>query len=110
MAKPSGDYTPLGGFVFGEPLVIADRDNHTVMMDLRPQPARGEAWHLWTVFVPRRSITGRLVYGQVWRRHDGRHWKYKKFTEFRADRDQRHHPAVESTRPHPHILCMTQWQ
>jgi hypothetical protein len=27
----------------------------------------------------RRSITGRLVYGQVWRRHDGRRWIYKKF-------------------------------
>jgi hypothetical protein len=30
---------------------------------------------------PRRSITDRLVYGQVWRRHNGRRWKYKKFVE-----------------------------
>jgi len=29
--------------------------------------------------MPRRSITGRLVRGQVWRRHDGRRWLYKKF-------------------------------
>jgi hypothetical protein len=66
---------------------IADSDNHTVMMDLSPQPAWAEAWHLWTVVFPRRSITGRLVYGKVWRRHDGRRWRYKKFTEFRIDRD-----------------------
>jgi hypothetical protein len=38
-----------------------------------------DVWHLWNVVVPRRSITGRLVFGQVWRRHDGRHWIYKKF-------------------------------
>ena len=41
-----------------------------------------DVWHLWTVIVPRRSITGRLVVGQVWRRHDGRHWIYKKFGEY----------------------------
>jgi len=35
-------------------------------------------WHLWWVAVPRRSITGRLVRGHVWRRHDGRKWTYKK--------------------------------
>jgi hypothetical protein len=43
------------------------------------KPANVSAWHLWTVFVPRRSITGRLVRGQVWRRHDGRKWIYKRF-------------------------------
>ena len=37
------------------------------------------AWHLCTVIIPRRTITGRLVRGQVWRRHNGRHWLYKKF-------------------------------
>src|SRR5258706_4738833 len=42
-------------------------------------PAMTRAWHLWTVIVPRRTITGRLVRGQVWRRHNGRHWLYKKF-------------------------------
>jgi hypothetical protein len=44
---------------------------------LRQRPAT--AWHLCTVIIPRRTITGRLVRGQVWRRHDGRHWLYKKF-------------------------------
>jgi hypothetical protein len=48
----------------------------------RPRAAWAEVWHLWTVIIPRRSITGRLVYGRVWRRHDGRHWIYKKFFEY----------------------------
>lgn len=39
-------------------------------------------WHLWTVIVPRRSINGQLVYGKVWRRHDGRDWIYKRFSEY----------------------------
>ena len=26
------------------------------------------AWHVCRVFIPRRSITGKLVWGQVWRR------------------------------------------
>ena len=53
------------------------------------QPRGGawtDVWHLWTVMIPRRSITGRLLWGKVWRRHDGRHWIYKKFVEY-ADRD-----------------------
>lgn len=41
-----------------------------------------EIWHLWSVIVPRRSINGQLVVGKVWRRHDGRHWIYRKFTEY----------------------------
>ena len=44
-----------------------------------------DAWHLWTVMVPRRSITGRLLWGKVWRRHDGRRWMYKKFVEYEPD-------------------------
>jgi hypothetical protein len=44
-----------------------------------------EIWHLWTVIVPRRSINGRFVYGKVWRRHDGRDWIYRKFTEYDSD-------------------------
>jgi hypothetical protein len=58
--------------------VITDSDNHNLLR-LSPPPTWAEAWHLWTVLVPRRSITGRLVFGKVWRRHDGRHWIYKKF-------------------------------
>jgi len=43
-------------------------------------------WHLWTVIIPRRSISGKLVSGQVWRRRQGTKWTYKKFVEY-ADRD-----------------------
>jgi hypothetical protein len=64
--------------------LIADRDNHN-HVDLSPPPAWAEEWHLWTVIVPRRSITGRLVFGKVWRRYDGRRWIYKKFVEYAND-------------------------
>jgi hypothetical protein len=50
-----------------------------------PKPEWARGWHLWTVVIPRRSITGRLIYGQVWRRHDGRHWIYKEFIEYTDD-------------------------
>jgi hypothetical protein len=41
--------------------MIADNDDHTIT-DLNPQPSWAQAWHMWTVFFPRRSITGRLVF------------------------------------------------
>jgi hypothetical protein len=47
-------------------------------LGLIQDPSMTTAWHLWTIIVPRRTITGRLVRGQVWRRHDGRRWLYKK--------------------------------
>jgi hypothetical protein len=40
------------------------------------KPAGAEFWHIWTVYVPRRSITGNLVWGRVWRRHDRDRWLY----------------------------------
>ncbi len=45
------------------------------------KPVWAEAWHVWRVIIPRRSITGRLLFGQVWRRHDGRRWIYKRFVD-----------------------------
>jgi hypothetical protein len=56
-------------------------ENHAGPRSLRSKPAWANVWHVWTVIIPRRSITGRLVFGQVWRRHDGRRWIYKKFSE-----------------------------
>jgi hypothetical protein len=50
------------------------------ILNLSPKPAWAEVWHLRKIVIPRRSITGRLLTGQVWRRHDGRRWIYKKFT------------------------------
>lgn len=46
----------------------------------KPEWAHG--WHLWTVIIPRRSVIRRIIVGQVWRRHDGRRWIYKKFGEY----------------------------
>ena len=48
-------------------------------------PAGAEFWHLWTVIIPRLSITGQRVRGRVWRRHDGRRWEYRKITEYDQD-------------------------
>ncbi len=39
---------------------------------------RGETWHLHRIIIPRRSITGKLLYGVVWRRRDQKRWIYKK--------------------------------
>jgi hypothetical protein len=64
--------------------MIAHSDEHT-SMSMSPPAAWTEVWHLWTVIVPRRSITGRLVRGKVWRRHDGHHWIYKKFIGYADD-------------------------
>jgi hypothetical protein len=49
---------------------------------LQPAPAWAEVWHVWTVIIPRRTITGRLVYGRIWRRRDGHRWIYKKLVEY----------------------------
>jgi hypothetical protein len=43
-------------------------------------------WHLRTVIVPRRSMAGRLVYGRVWRRHNGRRWIYKRFVDLEVEK------------------------
>jgi hypothetical protein len=40
-----------------------------------------EAWHLWTVIIPRRSITGRLLWGTVLRRRNNSRWIYKKYAK-----------------------------
>jgi hypothetical protein len=52
---------------------------------LSPERTWADTWHLWTVMMPRRSITGRLLWGKVWRRHDGRRWIYKKLVEYEPD-------------------------
>jgi hypothetical protein len=54
------------------------------ILELNQHPASATTWHQWTVIIPRRTITGRLVHGKVWRRHDGRRWLYKKFIEEKA--------------------------
>jgi len=46
------------------------------VLGLNRLQSRATTWHLWRDFLPRRTITGGLVRGQVWRRHNGRHWLY----------------------------------
>jgi hypothetical protein len=53
------------------------------------EQAWSDAWHLWQVIIPRRSIAGRLVWGTVWRRNRGGRWVYKEFVEYSDDRDQK---------------------
>jgi hypothetical protein len=60
----------------------AESQERIRILNLSPKPAWAEVWHLRKIIIPRRSITGRLLTGQVWRRHDGRRWIYKKFTEY----------------------------
>src|SRR3974377_212286 len=47
----------------------------------KPRPSYLEAWHLRTVIIPRRSITGRLLWGTVLRRRNNRRWFYKKYAK-----------------------------
>jgi hypothetical protein len=60
------------------------------MPALKQRPPYEEVWHLWSVLIPRRSITGRLLWGTVLRRRDDGRWIYKKYsqgvdeTEYRA--------------------------
>jgi hypothetical protein len=55
------------------------------MMLMRRSSSQSQTWHLWKVLIPRRSITGKLVLGLVWRRHNGRRWIYKKVVEYPGD-------------------------
>ena len=63
---------------------MTHRRNHNQIdaTDNAAVPAWAELWHLRFVLMPRRSITGKLVGGLVWRRRDGHRWIYKRFTEF----------------------------
>jgi hypothetical protein len=39
-----------------------------------------ELWHVTRVIIPRRSISGKLLWGTVYRRRHRRRWIYKKFS------------------------------
>jgi len=68
--------------------MIAKSGNIEKSAGPRSGPAWADAWHLWTVIIPRRSISGRLVWGMVWRRSSGRRWAYKKFVEYSDNGDR----------------------
>jgi hypothetical protein len=83
MAKPPGEHITPGGFVlFQKARMRAEHHTFAQSRSLQPAPAWAEAWHIWTVIIPRRSIAGKFVHGKVWRRREGGHWIYKEFTEY----------------------------
>ena len=45
-------------------------------------PPWARVWHVWRIIIPRRSVDGGMVWGSVWRRHDGRQWIYKRLTGY----------------------------
>ena len=53
------------------PRIVTTRLDIFRMLAPKPRPPYEGVWHLWQVFVPRRSITGRLLWGTVLRRRDG---------------------------------------
>ena len=58
-------------------------NNQDFLRTLGPKPSvpYDQVWHVWTVTIPRLSITGRLVWGTVFRRRDNGRWIYKKYIE-----------------------------
>jgi len=83
-SQPSRRHFLRGSIRKNELLMSVDNPEWSRMLGLSPMPPWAEVWHLWKVVIPRRSITGRLLMGQVWRRHDGRRWIYKPFTEYNS--------------------------
>jgi hypothetical protein len=69
----------LAAIIIKAGIMIGDSRLRLRVSSLSPKSASMDVWHVRTVIMPRRSITGRLLFGQVWRRRDGRHWIYKKF-------------------------------
>jgi hypothetical protein len=61
--------------------MITSRHEHDEVLGLESIPAWALLWHLKRVIFPRSSIAGHLLWGTVWRRHDGRRWIYKKYVE-----------------------------
>jgi hypothetical protein len=68
--------------------------------------SRQESWHLTAIFFPRRSISGKLVYGLVWRRYNGRRWIYKRVVDYKDSEELNRddvgprNPSAQKTEPH----------
>jgi hypothetical protein len=60
--------------------IIAMQARHFLMPSPKQTPTY-EVWHLQTVIIPRRSITGRLLWGTVLRRRKDGRWIYKQRVE-----------------------------
>ena len=61
---------------FWGPTMSANRDDLHIL-DRKQKFRPDEDWHVFPLAIPRRSITGQLVWGKVLRRWDGR--KYAQF-------------------------------
>jgi len=58
-----------------------NKNAHQALTSDRSTSSYYRVWHVWEVTIPRRSITGRLVWGTVWRRYDNGRWIYKKYVD-----------------------------
>jgi hypothetical protein len=88
-----------------EPASKMTVQNHVDPGTSRSRPRWAYIWHAWKVIVPRRSITGRLVYGRVWRRHNGRRWIYKNFVKYDPRKDE---SKPDLDRPRDEVLAQSQ--
>ena len=61
--------------------IIASKYDVLRMLAPKQKFPHEEVWHLWIAVIPRRSITGRLLWGTVFRRWNGGRWIYKKYAE-----------------------------
>jgi len=60
--------------------IIARKHDVLRMFAPKQRPPYEEVWHLWTIIIPKRSITGRLLWGTILRRREDDRWIYKKST------------------------------
>ena len=61
--------------------LINDRRALQVLASVTHRRLDDCGWHVWTVTFPTRSITGRLLWGTVWRRRDQGRWLYKQYID-----------------------------
>jgi hypothetical protein len=59
--------------------MISVGDHFVRLLNSQTPPVHDAIWHPWHVVIPRRTITGRLAWGVVWRRRDGPRWIYKQY-------------------------------
>lgn len=76
---------PRSDFVLSLRTFTTMRRRHSLIIEdnaLRESmPAWASLWHVWTVVIPRRGVGGDLVWGRVWRRHDGHRWTYARLRD-----------------------------
>jgi len=61
--------------------LVHDRKALQVLVSVTQRRLDDCGWHVCTVTLPRRSISGRLVWGTVWRRRDQGRWRYKQYID-----------------------------